>query len=106
MPSVSGIDFLRQAKPTVPVIVLTAFADSSNTIEAIRLGAFDHLTKPIGRGDLERVLAAALQKPPMNWTDDLPPSDDDLIGFSPGMREVQRKIGVATSRRNHGAYRR
>ena len=49
MPNMSGMDFLREAKPIVPVIVLTAFADSSNTIEAIKLGAFDHLTKPIGR---------------------------------------------------------
>jgi two-component system NtrC family response regulator len=57
MPGMSGIDFLREAKPTAPVIVLTAFADSSNTIEAIKLGAFDHLTKPIGRSDLQRVLA-------------------------------------------------
>jgi DNA-binding NtrC family response regulator len=49
MPGVPGIDFLREARPTTPVIVLTAFADSSNTIEAIKRGAFDHLTKPIGR---------------------------------------------------------
>jgi two-component system, NtrC family, response regulator len=97
MPNMSGIDFLREAKPSVPVIVLTAFADSSNTIEAIRLGAFDHLTKPIGRTDLQRVLAAALQKPPITRSGDLSPSEDDLIGFSPSMREVQKKIGVATS---------
>jgi two-component system, NtrC family, response regulator len=97
MPNMSGIDFLREAEPTVPVIVLTAFADSSNTIEAIKLGAFDHLTKPIGRTDLQRVLAAALQKPAITRTGELPPADDGLIGFSPSMREVQKKIGVATS---------
>ena len=97
MPGMSGIDFLREARPTAPVIVLTAFADSSNTIEAIRLGAFDHLTKPIGRTDLQRVLTAALQKPTINRSGDLPPFDDDLIGFSTSMREVQKKIGVATS---------
>ena len=61
MLGVSGIDFLREARPTAPVIVLTAFADSANTIEAIKLGAFDHLTKPIGRSDLQRVLAEALK---------------------------------------------
>jgi CheY-like chemotaxis protein len=33
-----------------PVTVLTAFASPANTIEAMRLGAHDHLTKPIGRG--------------------------------------------------------
>jgi hypothetical protein len=34
------------------VTVLTAFASPANTIEAMRLGAHDHLTKPIGRSDL------------------------------------------------------
>ena len=62
MPGTSGIEFLREAKPSAPVIVLTAFADSSNTIEAIRLGAFDHLTKPIGRADLQQVLTEVLKK--------------------------------------------
>jgi DNA-binding NtrC family response regulator len=93
MPGTSGIEFLREAKPLAPVIVLTAFADSSNTIEAIRLGAFDHLTKPIGRADLQRVLAEALRKSRI-----VPRSDGDgLIGFSPGMREVQKRIGIAAS---------
>jgi DNA-binding NtrC family response regulator len=63
MPGMSGIDFLREPKPGIRVIVLTAFADSSNTIEAIRLGAFNHLTKPIGRTVLETALAAALKAP-------------------------------------------
>jgi DNA-binding NtrC family response regulator len=97
MPGTSGIEFLREAKPLAPVIVLTAFADSSNTIEAIRLGAFDHLTKPIGRADLQRVLAEALKKSPIAPGGDFLFSGDDLIGFSPGMREVQKRIGIAAS---------
>jgi DNA-binding NtrC family response regulator len=97
MPGMSGIDFLREAKPKIPVIVLTAFADSSNTIEAIRLGAFDHLSKAIGRTDLQRALAAALQEPSIAPSDVLARSDDELIGFSPSMREVQKRIGVAAS---------
>jgi DNA-binding NtrC family response regulator len=97
MPGMSGIDFLREAKPSSPVIVLTAFADSSNTIEAIRLGAFDHLTKPVGRSDLQSVLSAALKKPQVANPGDPPTSAGELIGFSPGMREVQKKIGIAAS---------
>jgi DNA-binding NtrC family response regulator len=97
MPGISGIEFLREAKPLAPVIVLTAFADSSNTIEAIRLGAFDHLTKPIGRVDLQQVLAEALKKSQIAPWGDFLPSGDGLIGFSPGMREVQKRIGIAAS---------
>jgi CheY-like chemotaxis protein len=93
MPGISGIEFLREAKPLAPVIVLTAFADSSNTIEAIRLGAFDHLTKPIGRVDLQQVLAEALKKSQIAPWGDFLPSGDGLIGFSPGMREVRCSTG-------------
>jgi DNA-binding NtrC family response regulator len=97
MPGTSGIEFLREAKPLAPVIVLTAFADSSNTIEAIRLGAFDHLTKPIGRADLQQVLAEALKNPRIAPGGDFPPSGDGLVGFSPSMRDVQKRIGIAAS---------
>jgi DNA-binding NtrC family response regulator len=102
MPGISGIEFLHEAKPIVPVIVLTAFADSSNTIEAMRLGAFDHLTKPIGRSDLQRVLAEALKKSQIAPGGDLPPSGGGLVGFSPGMREVQKRIGIAASGKVEG----
>jgi DNA-binding NtrC family response regulator len=97
MPGMTGIEFLRDARPTTPVIVLTAFADSSNTIEAIKLGAFDHLTKPVGRDDLKRVLAEALKRPQISERSGTPETADDLIGFSTGMREVQKKIGLAAS---------
>jgi two-component system NtrC family response regulator len=97
MPGKSGIDFLREAKPEVPVVVLTAFADSSNTIEAIKLGAFDHLTKPIGRSDLQRVLSAALKKPKPIANERPAILEGELIGFCAGMRDVQKKIGVAAS---------
>ena len=39
-----------------PVAILTAYATAENTIEAMRLGAFDHLTKPIGRAELADLL--------------------------------------------------
>jgi DNA-binding NtrC family response regulator len=97
MPEMTGIDFLRETKPSNPVIVLTAYADSSNTIEAIKLGAFDHLTKPIGREDLKRVLAEALKRPQITEASGTLASAGELIGFSTGMREVQKRIGVAAS---------
>ena len=56
--------FAAAAPP--PVAVLTAYASADNTIEAMRLGAFDHLTKPIGRDELrtllDRMLAGAARQ--------------------------------------------
>src|ERR1043166_1468825 len=54
-----GIEVLRRIRTSAnppPVIVLTAFASAENTIEAMRLGAFDHLTKPIGRSELRDLI--------------------------------------------------
>jgi DNA-binding NtrC family response regulator len=62
MPGEDGLAFLRKARglSRAPCIMLTAYASGSNTIEAMRLGAFDHLTKPIARTSLVEVLERAL----------------------------------------------
>lgn len=51
----SGLELLREAKrisPETEVIILTAFGSIESAVEAIRLGAFDYLTKPIDPDDL------------------------------------------------------
>jgi two-component system NtrC family response regulator len=67
MPSgMDGIEVLRRIRAQQngpPVVVLTAFASAENTIEAMRIGALDHLTKPIGRQELRELLARMLAWP-------------------------------------------
>jgi len=84
---IDGIEVLRRirARPNPPpVAVLTAFASAENTIEAMRLGAFDHLTKPIGRNDLKSLLSRMLaHREAMTPQDDTPEqSAGSLIGAS------------------------
>lgn len=67
MPGMDGLEALSRmrARPFPPqVAVLTAFATARNTIEAMRLGAFDHLTKPIARDQLERALRSMVHANP------------------------------------------
>jgi DNA-binding NtrC family response regulator len=97
MPGIDGLEVLRRLRerPGAPTVaVLTAHATASNTIEAMRLGAFDHLTKPIGRNDLaqvlERMLASIVE--PQAPTERAEP--ETLIGSSEAMRTVQKTIGV------------
>src|SRR3954468_11802087 len=50
MPGADGIAVLRQAResdPDCPVIVMTAFGTIENAVEAMKLGAFDFVQKPI-----------------------------------------------------------
>ena len=63
MPGMDGLEVLRRMRSRPrppPVTILTAHATATNTIEAMRIGAFDHLTKPIGREALARALNAML----------------------------------------------
>lgn len=96
MPGMDGLELLariRKRPNPFPVAVLTAHATAHNTIEAMRLGAFDHLTKPIGREDLSRVLTAMLaagseERAPMTAC-----AESELIGSSKAIRAVQKAIG-------------
>ena len=107
MPGLDGLEVLKRLKENIehreiPVIILTAFADSTNTIEAMRLGAFDHLSKPVARNDIKAVLERALARPsPMERSAPSPAGESgEMIGSSPRMREVQKRIGLAASNRD------
>ncbi len=58
MPGMDGLAVLRALAgvEAPPVAVLTAVPTAANTIEAMRLGAVDHLTKPIGRSALQTLI--------------------------------------------------
>ena len=97
-----GLDVLRELKArpdraAKPVVILTAFADAANTIEAMKLGAFDHLTKPIGRDDVRAVLARALARPRVVTQEAGGDDAGEFLGSSDAMREVQKRIGLAAS---------
>jgi DNA-binding NtrC family response regulator len=103
MPDMDGLQVLARLRNDAggtkpPVAIITAYATAANTIEAMRLGAFDHLTKPIGREDLasllERMIRSRLPKAPNLAPPDADNVPEDLIGSSNSMREVQKTIGL------------
>jgi DNA-binding NtrC family response regulator len=95
---IDGMEVLRRIRArekAPPVIVLTAFASAENTIEAMRLGAFDHLTKPIGRHELAALLDRLSAPPNPAVNPDLPDDGGNLVGSSDAMRRVHKTIGLA-----------
>jgi two-component system, OmpR family, KDP operon response regulator KdpE len=62
LPDLTGFEVLRRVRAwsTVPVVVLSARAESAEKVEALDLGADDYVTKPFGMEELlARVRAAA-----------------------------------------------
>ncbi len=63
LPGLNGMEVLRQAKetdPDLPVIMITAYADINNAVEAMRAGAHDYLPKPFQNHEVVRVVRRAL----------------------------------------------
>src|SRR5579864_814529 len=66
MPSAGGEEVLRYMREdrrlaSVPVIVITAFGSSHTTIEALRLGAYDFVTKPFDLDEISLTANRALE---------------------------------------------
>jgi DNA-binding NtrC family response regulator len=102
MPGMTGIEVLtqiRQVSPETQVVILTGHATVDTAVQALRLGAFDYLTKPCKWAELEVILrriaerrdlsnkAAALEtrlKAAEGTT--------TLVGDTPAMRSVRSLI--------------
>jgi two-component system response regulator HydG len=64
LPGADGLQVLaevRESDPEAPVIVMTAYATVENAVQAIKLGAFDFLTKPFDTDRLAILIKRALE---------------------------------------------
>ena len=102
MTGISGLETLRRARidhPTLPVLLITAYADIRGAVDAMRDGALDYLAKPI---DLDQLLSAVQQATgmakagPMKFEGDqkLP---DGVIAVSPLMQAVFRDAALVAA---------
>ena len=118
MPGRDGLEVLGQLGPALadlPVIVVTALGGSTAAIEAMRLGAYDYLTKPFDLDEVVMTLKRALRQRALAFEvkalqartgaeasesadeDNEAETQPELIGQSPAMREVFKAIGRAAA---------
>jgi two-component system response regulator HydG len=65
MPGMSGVELLKHARaltPEVEVVIMTAYGTIERAVEAVREGAYDFITKPFRRAQIERVVGRVLEK--------------------------------------------
>jgi DNA-binding NtrC family response regulator len=107
MPEIGGEEVLRHMRrdprlSAIPVIVITAFGSSHSAIEAVRLGAYDFITKPFDLQDIsltaERALAHSSLSREVNQLRaqvgrNSTPAAGRLVGSSGPMMDVFKMIG-------------
>jgi two-component system nitrogen regulation response regulator GlnG len=100
MSGLDALDRIRDIDPGLPVLVMTAYADTATAIEAMKRGAFEYLLKPvdfcilrdlIGRAlEANRLARAAAHCEAAGAEGD---DTDRMIGRCAAMQEVYKAIG-------------
>src|SRR5580704_10597088 len=104
LPEGSGLQAVEKIQaldPKLPIIFITAGGTSDTTIEAMKLGAYDYLLKPLDLPKLRELVDRALEIRRLmqvrvelpSSTEAAPADGDQIIGRSPAMCEVFKAIG-------------
>jgi nitrogen regulation protein NR(I) len=100
LPGVSGMELVRNlhdARPRLPVILMTAHGTTDTAIEATKLGAYDYLLKPFEMPDLLTLVEKAVAShrvmlEPIDISE-LSPGHSAIVGKSRAMQEIYKEIG-------------
>lgn len=93
-----GMEIIRrihQKDPTIPIIVMTAHANTKSTAQSLKLGAFDYISKPISVIKLRHVIKNALEATELTLVKNTEKREyvaNNLIGDSKQMRELRAKL--------------
>jgi len=87
MPKMTGLALLRKAKavqPEIDVILVTGFATIETAVEAMRIGAYDYIVKPLNTHEIkilvDRVLMHARMRKDLDRANELNKLKDEFIG--------------------------
>ena len=110
MPGLNGIELLARIKSMTPdtaVLMMTAFSAAEQAVEAMKLGAYDYITKPFKIEEIKVLIRNALEKTDLKRENTLLKQTvrqrDNfcgIIGASPKMKEIFsliRKVAVSNS---------
>ncbi len=87
LPGCEGLDILRavkQARPTQPIIILTARGEENDRVEGLRLGADDYVVKPFSVKELLARVEAVLRRSPER------PRELSEVPFPGGVADLAR----------------
>jgi two-component system nitrogen regulation response regulator GlnG len=103
LPEISGLEAFEQIRALdakLPVIYITGGGSSNTAIEAMKLGAFDYVLKPLDVTHVRELVDKAaeirrLMHVPVEIDETVSPLDqgDQIVGRSPAMQEVYKAIG-------------
>lgn len=100
LPGLDGLSAMsefRHLLGDIPIIVMTAFGDLPTAVEAVSNGAFEYVLKPFDVPTIRAAIERALHQPNSNARPAFDDHPDGLLGLSPPMQGVFKKIALAAN---------
>jgi two-component system response regulator PilR (NtrC family) len=85
------VDWIQQEVPGTPVAVITAHGSVETAVKALKLGAFDFVSKPLDLNDLRKLVTAALKLKGVSFSKG-PSGTPGLVGKSAAIDKVRGMI--------------
>jgi DNA-binding NtrC family response regulator len=102
LPGMSGIDLLKRVRefdPAIPVVIMTAYGTIEGAVEAVKLGAFDYMKKPVDLEELkllaDRARETAVLKQELSYYRHRAASEGPvagILGSSPAMLALLERV--------------
>jgi two-component system nitrogen regulation response regulator GlnG len=102
LPDITGLEVFRRVhriNPRVPVIFITGRGTTDSAIEAMTLGVYEYLLKPLDLEQMRSVVFRAveisrlMQVPALLTQEPIEGPSDVLVGLCPAMQDVYKAIG-------------
>jgi two-component system NtrC family response regulator len=98
MPDITGLEVLEQVKkinPEISFVIVTAYGTVENAVKAMRLGAYDYLSKPIDLDELDLMIGRIIENKNLKSENELLKTQlkekhkiSSIVSQSPKMEEV------------------
>ena len=105
MPEMGGMEAFQKIKavsPKVPIIMMTGFGSTEATIETMRMGAYDYITKPFDMNEIQMLIDKSLLQSKLTQTVNIGNQQNDgeifvntqaIVGKSAVMQDLYKLIG-------------
>ncbi len=97
LPDINGLDLLKQIKslnPHIPVIIMTSYAEIRTAVNAIKLGAYEYVTKPLNPEEILVLIKSAIEKSKTVEKVDKVKKIEFIRGKSPNSVQIDQYINL------------
>jgi two-component system response regulator HydG len=97
LPDISGIEVLRDIKqnyPQLPVVLMTGYGEIKTAVQAIKLGAYEYVSKPVNPDEILMIVNSVLGPKDKTAIAESAPQADYLTGHSEPSKNLEQHLAL------------